>query len=95
MSRRSQAFAQGQPAFSWKVERIEQDLYGKPTRFKCQCKNHPSISGFGDTEEEAIRAATRAMSTAVETTDMGLTAAHQEIPAAPAATASPIPDPPA
>lgn len=67
MSRRSQAFATGQPAFSWKVERIEQHATDPNAgRFKCTCKNRPDVFAFGDSEELAIRAANRAMETAVD-----------------------------
>lgn len=89
MSRRSQAFSQGQPAFSWKVERVEQDMYGKPTRFKCGCRNHPGVFGFGDTEESAIRAASRAMENAVEAVDFDHVSKTQELTAAPVPSDTP------
>lgn len=74
MSRRSQAFSQGQPVFSWRIERVEQDNLGHATRFKASCRNHPTVFAFGDTEELALRAANHAMETAVdkvETTMVG------------------------
>lgn len=83
MSRRSHAFATGQPAFSWRVSAIERTPEGKGTRFLCECKNHPAIRGFGDSEEAAIRAASAAMRTAVDTDEVGLTSRSQQI--APAA----------
>lgn len=95
MSRRSQAFSQGQPAFSWKVQRIEQDAFGKPTRFMCECRNHPQVKGFGDTEEQAIRAASKAMEHAVEQVDFGHVGKTQELTAAPvdaSASAAPSTD---
>lgn len=66
MSRKSQAFAEGQPAFSWRVERIAAD------RFKVSCKNHPEVVTFGDTEQKAIRAATKAITEAAEKGDLGM-----------------------
>lgn len=67
MSRKSQAMSGGQPAFSWRVERVEQPTAASAAgRFKCTCKNDPRVFAFGDTEEKAIRAANRAMETAVD-----------------------------
>lgn len=79
MSRRSQAFSSGVPAFSWRVERLESDAEGHGTRFKCTCRNHPAVAGFGDSEETAIRAASKAMETAVDKAEVGMVAAHQVI----------------
>ena len=73
MSRRSQAFADGQPAFSWRVEAIEPADASKG-RFKCTCKTHPEVFGFGDTEELAILHANKAMETAVDKADVGMQA---------------------
>lgn len=66
MSRRSQAFSSGQPAFSWKLERIPGG------RYKATCRNNPDISATGDTEQQAMRAANAAMETAVDCADVGM-----------------------
>lgn len=66
MSRRSHAFAEGVPAFSWKVEAVERDEQNHGTRFLCTCKNHPAIKAFGDSEQEAIRAASAMMERTVD-----------------------------
>lgn len=79
MSRQSQAMATGQPAFSWRVERIETDAYGRPTRYVATCRNHPAVKAFGDTEEAAIRAATKAITAAAEQADLGFVSAGQTL----------------
>lgn len=66
MSRKSQAFAQGQPAFSWKIESIPGG------RFQATCKNHPNVKAVADTEQKAIRAAQKAMDKAIETAEVGM-----------------------
>lgn len=65
MSRRSQAFADGNPKFSWKIERLAAE--GSEPRYKCSCKTHPDIYAFGHDEQTAMRAASRLMETALET----------------------------
>jgi hypothetical protein len=72
MSRKSQAFAQGQPAFSWKVEKVDQG-------FKCTCRNHPHVSATGDTEQHAINAAKKAMETAVDKVDNQMVSAGNKL----------------
>ena len=67
---RSQAFAEGQPAFSWRIERIaEQDANGAG-RYKATCKNYPQIFAFGDTEQDAMRAAVKVIDAASEKAEL-------------------------
>lgn len=69
MSRKSQAFAQGQPVFSWRIEEIrERDAAGEG-RYKVTCKNVPEVFAFGDTEQQAFRAAQAALTARVEAGD--------------------------
>lgn len=63
---KSQAFAQGQPKFSWRIERIEANELVNEGRFKATCKNQPEIFAFGDSEQRALLAAQRALDAAVE-----------------------------
>lgn len=62
--RRSQAFSQGQPYFSWKLEKFT-DADGRE-RHKAVCKSHPDIIGIGDDETTAMRAGKAAMEIAVD-----------------------------
>ena len=64
MSRKSSAFADGQPKFTWKVEKVEHPNQEGP--YKCTCENHPSIYAFGQTESQAIRLANSVMEQAVD-----------------------------
>ena len=73
MSRRSQAFASGQPVFSWRIEKVFDQPAGRE-RYKATCRNHPTITGWGDDEQRALLAAQEAMTTAVETAGVGMKA---------------------
>lgn len=68
MSRKSQAFADGQVAFSWKLEAVE----AEGARFKATCKNKPDVFAFGDTEQQALKAAEKKLTVAIESGDMGM-----------------------
>ncbi len=67
---RSQAFAEGQPAFSWRVEKIEEGPSLSEGRYKVTCKNYPHVFAFGNSEQEAMRAATRAIEAAAEKAEL-------------------------
>lgn len=73
MSRRSQAFAEGQPAFTWRLERIAGGPPSADGRYKCTCENHPSIFAFGNTEQEAMQAARERITEAAETANLAAT----------------------
>ena len=60
MSRKSTAFADGQPAFSWMVEKLEDN------RYKCTCESDPEVFAFGNDEQTAIRDASKAMTVKLE-----------------------------
>jgi hypothetical protein len=60
MSRKSQAFAQGQVIHSWRLEKLDDGT------FEVSSKTHPSIKGRGEDEQTAIRAAKKALEVAVE-----------------------------
>lgn len=64
MSRKSSAFADGQPKFTWIVEKVAHP--NQEGAFKATCENHPSIFAFGKTESQAIRLANSAMEQAVD-----------------------------
>lgn len=72
MSRASQAFAQGQPAFSWRIEKV-------PEGYKATCKNHPTISATGKSEQTALQAAQKALTASAEKVDIGLTGQGQKL----------------
>lgn len=62
MSRSSQSFAQGQPKFSWEINKVD----AEEGKFRAVCLNHPQIVGFGKSEQEAMLNAREAMETAVD-----------------------------
>lgn len=72
MSRRSQAFATGVPAFTWRLERLEQQTAQADGRFKCTCENHPAVFAFGNTEQEALLNAQAAIEVAADRVDLQL-----------------------
>lgn len=63
MSRRSQAFAQGEVKHSWSLHKLDDGSY------EVVSKTHPSVRGTGADEQTAIRAAKKALETAVEKAD--------------------------
>lgn len=67
MSRKSQAFSSGQPAFSWKVSK-EDDGHGGE-RYRVVCRNHPTVQAVDASEQVAILKARHAMETAVDRVD--------------------------
>lgn len=67
MSRKSHAFADGQPAFSWRVGK-ETDPSGTE-HYRATCKNHPAVTATGPTEQIAILAARKLMEVAVDKDD--------------------------
>lgn len=62
MKSASRTFAEGVPKFSWQLREIADER----GRFVCECKSHPHIVGFGNSEQTAIQAARRAMEAAVD-----------------------------
>lgn len=65
MSRKSQAFADGQQVFSWRIEKL-QDATSDSARYKAVCRNRPEIEAFGRDEAEALRAAQVKLTDAIE-----------------------------
>lgn len=79
MSRKSHAFADGTPKFSWRIKQIDTPR----GRYVCECVTHPDIVGFGDSEQLAMLAAKRAMEKAVDTDALHQAAPGSEKAAAP------------
>lgn len=65
-------------AFSWKVEAIESPADGEG-RFKVTCRNAPGVFAFGDTEQQAIRAANARMEAAVDSDQVGISASPMKV----------------
>jgi hypothetical protein len=63
VSRRSQAFAQGEVKHSWRLHQLDDGSY------EVVSKTHPKVRGAGSDEQTAMRAAKKALETAVDKAD--------------------------
>ena len=64
---RSTQFAQGTQKFSWRIEEIRERDAAAEGRYKATAKTLPDVFAFGNTEQEALRAAQRKLDERIET----------------------------